>query len=366
MAIPFFGKKDKPPAKPASRTAAPKSTSAPAYDPTATRFEVAESPVVEEAAVLYANNQPGEAVKVLRHALKSSPGDQKNPHVWLMLLELYQLQGMRAEFDALGLEFAVRFERSPPAPKQDVHAPKEEAAGTGAFVLLSGVLNAQVKPRLEEALKTARQKKSLRIDVSRVKGVEEDGAAALLNLLQSLRKAKIALTIAGLPQLSALLQSLVAAQSRERNVWLLLLELYQVQGLNDDFENTAVDYAVNFELSPPSWETVTQLAVQAQPEEPRENAGPGHFVFEGVMSGAHDSQLNDLATFMQERNTVTINMARLAKMDFGCAGALLNLLTDFRKKGKAVRIAEANELVLALLKVLGADAVAVIAKDKHR
>ena len=59
-------------------------------------------------------------------------------------------------------------------------------------------------------------------------------------------------------------------------------------------------------------------------------------------------------------------MANLAKMDFGCAGALLNMLTEFRKNGKAVRIAEANELVLALLNVLGVDGVAVIMKDKQR
>jgi ABC-type transporter Mla MlaB component len=371
VAIPFFGKKDKPPAKPAAKPvkpAPPKST--PTYDPTATRVEVAESSVIEEAAVLYANNQPGEAAKVLRHALKSSPSDQRNPRVWLMLLELYQLQGMRCEFDALGLEFAVKFERSPPALKHSARSPEEDSrtAGTGVFLPLSGVLDAQLRPKMDEAFKAAQQKKSLRIDVSRAKEVDADGAAALLDLLQALRKAKIALTVAGLPQLSAILQSQVAAQSNEKDIWLLLLELYQIQGLNAEFENMAVDYAVNFELSPPSWEAGTQVAAQAPPEEePIESKRePRYFVLEGAMSGSNDPQLTDLATFMQGRKAVTIDMARLAKMDFGCAGALLNMLTDFRKKGKAVRIAEANELVLALLKVLGVDAVAVIAEDKQR
>jgi ABC-type transporter Mla MlaB component len=53
-------------------------------------------------------------------------------------------------------------------------------------------------------------------------------------------------------------------------------------------------------------------------------------------------------------------------MDFGCASALLKMLTEFRKNGKAVHIAEANELVLELLKVLGVDGVAVVVKDKQR
>lgn len=368
MAIPFFGKKDKPPGKPEAKPAPAKPAKTPVYDPTATRFEVAESSVIEEAAVLYANNQPGEAVKVLRHALKSSPPDQNNPHVWLMLIELYQLQGMRSEFDSLGLEFAVKFERSPPAPNRGALSSKEANAGTGAgaFLPLSGTINAQAKPKTEEALKVAQQKKSLRIDVSRVKEIDADGAGALLLLLQSLRKGKIALTVAGLPQLSALLQGLVAAQSSEKNVWLLLLELYQVQGMHDEFENMAVDYAVNFELSPPSWEAVTQIAMQAPAGEPKPKREPHQFVLEGAMSGSSDPQLNDLATFMQDRKSITINMAGLTKLDFSCAGALLNLLTDFRKSGKAVRINEANALVLALLKVLGAEAVAVIAKEKQR
>lgn len=374
MTIPFFGKKDKPPQKAAAKSAPRakptqgKSRQTAGFDPTATRVEVAESSVVEEAAVLYANNQPGEAIKVLRHALKTSPSDQKNPDVWLTLLELYQLQGMRAEFDALGLEFAVKFERSPPAPKHGQAEKEEEqaAAGTGAFLPLSGTLNEQHRAKIEEAAKTAQQKKSLRIDVSRLKEVDGEGALPLLKLLQSLRKAKISLTVAGLSQFSALLEALVLEQSKEKNVWLLLLELYQVQNLHEQFENTAVDYAVNFELSPPSWEAVTQVAVQAPPEEPGERPGPRQFVFEGAMSGSNDSQLSEFAAFMQERKAVTINMARLAKMDFGCAGALLNMLTDLRKQGKAVRIAEANELVQALLKVLGVDAVAVIARDKRR
>ena len=364
MTIPFFGKK--PPAKPVAKPAGSKPAYTPAFDPTATRVEVAESSVIEEAAVLYANNQASEAAKVLRHALKSSPNDQRNPRAWLMLLELYQLQGMRSEFDALGLEFAVRFERSPPAPRA-AQAPKEPGApaGAGAFLPLSGVLNAQLKSKMDEALKAAQQKKSLRIDVSRVKEVDAHGAGALLHLLHALRRSKVALTIAGLPQFTALLHALVTAQTKEKNIWLLLLELYQIQGLHDEFENMAVDYAVNFELSPPSWEAVTPVA-QAQPDEPEKKREPKHFVFEGAMSGASDPQLGALATFMQEHKQVTINMANLAKMDFGCAGALLNMLSELRKDGKAVRLTEANELVLALLQVLGVDAVAVIAKEKQR
>ncbi len=306
-------------------------------------------------------------MKVLRHALKSSPTDQRNPRVWLMLLELYQIEGMRSEFDALGLEFAVRFERSPPAPKQtQAHKTAAAPQGTGAFLPLSGLVGAQVKPKIDEAHRAAKEKNALRIDAARAKEVDGAGAGEVLQLLQSLRRAKVALTIAGLAHFAALLQAQVSAQTKEKNIWLLLLELYQIQGLREEFENTAIDYAVNFELSPPSWETVTQVAVQAQPEQPENKPEPREFVLEGAMAGANDPQLGELSAFMQDHRGVTINMANLNKIDFGCAGALLNMLSDFRKNGKAVRITDANELVLALLKVLGIDTVAVIAGEKQR
>ena len=50
-----------------------------------------------------------------------------------------------------------------------------------------------------------------------------------------------------------------AAKAGEKSVdvavWLLLLDLYQMLGLQNEFEEAAVDYAVTYEVSPPSWET---------------------------------------------------------------------------------------------------------------
>jgi len=36
--------------------------------------------------------------------------------------------------------------------------------------------------------------------------------------------------------------------------WLMLLDLYQHLGMRAEFEEAAVNYAVTFEISPPSWE----------------------------------------------------------------------------------------------------------------
>ena len=46
--------------------------------------------------------------------------------------------------------------------------------------------------------------------------------------------------------------------------WLLLIEVYQTQGNQEIFENLAVDYAVTYEVSLPSWENAgaSQIAVK--------------------------------------------------------------------------------------------------------
>ena len=50
-----------------------------------------------------------------------------------------------------------------------------------------------------------------------------------------------------------------AAKAGDKSVdvamWLLLLDLYQMLGMQNEFEEAAVDYAVTYEVSPPSWET---------------------------------------------------------------------------------------------------------------
>lgn len=69
--------------------------------------------VVEESAILYANGQSEIAEHVLKDAIKADPG-RSAPTAWAMMLELYRLTGRRAEFDELAIDYASKFEGSPP------------------------------------------------------------------------------------------------------------------------------------------------------------------------------------------------------------------------------------------------------------
>src|SRR5690606_34690348 len=80
-------------------------------------------PVFEEAAVLYSNGQSNEAAMILWQAIKENQLGQHTEQAWKMLFELYQAAGRRPEFESLAIDYASRFESSPPAWSDDLSPP---------------------------------------------------------------------------------------------------------------------------------------------------------------------------------------------------------------------------------------------------
>ena len=70
-------------------------------------------PPTHEAAVLYSADCVEPAIAVLKAEIKDAAG-KANRQAWLMLFDMYQASGNRAEFDALSILFTVKFETSPP------------------------------------------------------------------------------------------------------------------------------------------------------------------------------------------------------------------------------------------------------------
>jgi ABC-type transporter Mla MlaB component len=350
-----FSRKPPEPAQPLPPTAKP----TPPARSAKSAIEVSEGSLIEEAAVLYANNQPDEAAAVLKHALRPDAPEHEDPRVWRMLCDLYLALGKQPEHEKLALEYAMKFERSPPAWRESTS--REARTGTTP-VNLPPVLDSAVAARLKEAEKALEQKRALRIELGKVQQVEAEGCALLLDFLRATRRAGAQLTLNGVPQISKLLKN-ATANKAPQPVWLLLLEIYQSEGLQNEFEDLAIEYAVAFELSPPSWETLPTQKATASLEEGRqgsEASDSDQFFFEGATSGSGDPQLQELQRFVEDRRHVDIDLSRLNRLDFACAGSLLALIARLKQEGKTVRIVQPNELVLALLGVLGIDGLATV------
>ncbi len=383
VALPFFGKKPAPPrpaAAPDGRAPAteerPPPTELSGLDFSASDHgrslaraaglvEVQEcgsgiGAPFEEAAVLYANGNDQEAQALLEAAL-TGEGDV-GEGAWLMLLDLYRLGGHRQRFESRVLDYATRFERSPP-PWQDL-SPAVVRAKTALAprINLSGQLSAAAAKQFEQVAAIARQRGGVRLDVDKVRGVDDPGCAAWRRLLGQLAAEHIGVTLLNIQSLADLLAKRVeAGRAAGRDTWLMLLELLQYAGDQARFEKLAADYAVSFEASPPAWERCGAGGASAQRPAPVVAAaeeGPDGFAFEGEMTGASNETLKRLAGFASGRNQLRIDCSRLRRIDFVCAGTLFNILVTLRAQGKLVSLVNVNAMVAGLLRVMSVDQVA--------
>ena len=77
------------------------------------------------------------------------------------------------------------------------------------------------------------------------------------------------------------------------------------------------------------------------------------------------SRFADLPSFAELHDSVVVDCARLTRIDFISAGALLNVLTMIRRAGKQIVFQHPNHLVAELFGIVGLNAVATIIPAKN-
>lgn len=360
MALPFFKKsKDKAP------TAARKPTPAPAAEPQAPESLMTmdmgasgivveecsgagQSPV-DEAAILYASGQSDMAERSLKAILTTS-----DRRAWHMLFDLYGIQNREKDFEQLALDYAMRFETSPPvwkALEEDAAASKPQQDQTGS-VELPGLLDKTAVAALREGIGSSAKNAVTRIDFSRIAMVDESGAQECAQILAAARKARRKLQVSGVDRLIALLQDLNRATHSRAVHWLLLLELYQTLGQEADFEDLAVDYAVRFEVSPPSWSQVQAAeVVQTKAAEPLDEA----LRLSGEITPANDNALQQLGSYASAHNEVVVDLTQVTRVDYGSVSQFISVLMQCLGSGKTITLRGHNALIHELFRVMGID-----------
>lgn len=320
---------------------------------------------VEQAVVLYANGQDEQTRAMLENAIRVWP-PVPGERFWLMLFDFYRLKGLRAEFEALGLDYARGFEKSPPvwpAAGQAV-PPSPERPPAGSLPFRGDLIGASapVFVLLEQAID---RQHALCLDLSGVKSVDPAGAERLLTLLERARRNRRRVTLVGCEGLAERLDAQLRDGLRgARACWLLLLETLQALGRREAFEERAIDYAVRFEMSPPSWEVAPagDAAPETLPVAAGAPAPAGTYVLSGELKA---ERFSDLPAFAQSADSVLIDLSGVVRIDFVSAGTLVNLLTSLRRDGRQVVIRHPNRLVAELLGVVGIHAVAGIEHARH-
>jgi len=315
-----------------------------------------QAPVIEEAAILYANGQTGEAKARLLHAIQFEALGASVERVWIMLLDLHQELGEQAAFEARALDFAVMFERSAPAWRVRSQGPDPLSQTSGGSVVsLTGRLSAASAPQVAKVRELASKSRLLRIDFSKLKGADAEGCKLLLSLLQSIRQRGADAMFSGE---SVLLGALIAGTpSGDRRVdpalWLLRLEILQWQGRQSEFDDVALAYAVTYEVSPPGYEPRAGRTLEASGEGASQTNAEGMVRAPREISGRADAFFRKVIDAARDRVSVQVDCAELKRMDFISAGTLLNIATQLKSDGKQLELRQVNALVAALLEVMG-------------
>ncbi|MES2771833.1 MAG: hypothetical protein V4623_07635 [Pseudomonadota bacterium] len=315
----------------------------------------------EQAAIFYANNKDEEARAVLEHAVRSNPPPLAE-RAWLMLFDFYRVSGQKTIFESLELEYARAFEKSPPIWRDAVHSTLPVQATLAGDVLFQGDLigtNEAGFLAVSQALKNAPK---VRIDLSQVAKFDELGCARLYEQLQRARKSRCEIELLGRGHIGAQLEAYVEPGRAEGSAcWLLLLELYQLHGQQEAFEEAAINYATTFEMSPPSW----QPKLVAPPEPIASPAALGDATSADAVYKAQgyitDVQFEDLLAFAAKNDPVIVDCSALSKITTTSVAALFKVLEVLRTKNKkSLVLRHPNYLVAELFRIFALDAIAQI------
>lgn len=320
------------------------------------------APVVEEAAILFANGQTDMIEPILLHAIEDDMVGSMPQAVWGMLFDLYQITGQREKFENLAIDYASRFERSPPAwlAQGQANEPEAPAARSGATpgVAFSGKLDGSIVKPIERLRNLSDMSETLRLEFSRVTEVDPVGCGLLLNILKRLQRSGHRLALVGAAELAEKIRAILVVGRRDETEapWLLLLELLRLLNREAEFEETSIDYCITFEVSPPAFTAPHDAVITGLDEAAdalHSDESSTRFVMPSIVGNKNDTLLQQIIAFSEIHQPAVLDCTHLVRMDFSAAGQLFGGLAPVIASGKTIELYNANHFVAALCHVMG-------------
>ncbi|MCW5669699.1 MAG: STAS domain-containing protein [Hydrogenophaga sp.] len=354
--------------------------------------EIAQDPEVEEAAIRFANGDDAGAEQGLLAVLGEGGAKADQKEDWLALFDLYRATGQLAPFESRAVDFVNRFSRSAP---QWYDMPETVAGLTGRVYVPSTGHNRAVwvsEPELDAHAVGTLQNVLLRaaqpwvLDWTPLESMDLKAARALLGIFTLWGDQEVELRFQGASPFRDLLKSQTPSGRRdvEQLWWELRMAVLRVMNRPDEFELTALDFCVTYEVSPPGWEKPRCYYSSQSADRPGE-AGQsvlGESVLEQVASGFPHSEsvldseagefsqlglvelsgeirgdpqatLEALERKLKGADVLIISCRNLIRVDFSAAGTLLNWVSNHHAEGRVVQFVDAHRLVSAFFHVIG-------------
>ncbi|MDD4886864.1 MAG: STAS domain-containing protein [Thiomonas sp.] len=343
---------------------------------------LSSNPLFDQAVMDFANGDDGAAEVALRDAISNSQDLSAEKELWLALFDLFRASGQIEKFEALVVDFVSRFQTSAPMTDDGLpaapSAPKPAENHFKPSITFSANLDMAQGERLRKLLLNAPA--AVELNFAEVRNIAGPALPALVDALKKLNQTACTVTLHGAQALLALCQTQAPAMQREADAqwWALRLELLRLLNQQDDFDAIALDYCVTYEISPPTWEAsrarvdlagvepAAQGASAAQTLAEFQNSGPSpHSVLgnggsrsaqlhlSGEILGSASTFLGPLDQAAKAHDQLSISLRQLRRMDFSCAGALLNWTIVQHDAGKTLQFTGVHRLLAGLFSILG-------------
>jgi anti-anti-sigma regulatory factor len=326
-------------------------------------MEVLLAPEIEQAVMHYANGRTGEATATLNRYILDHP-NTIDTQPWCLLFDIYEITGQRRPFEDLAVDFAVRFERSPPTWSTVQPVETGKAASRHPTFAFGPNLSPQDKAGLEHFHQECETAETVVLDFSKTPVPGDDAYARLMldNLTRSVAKGKEVHLVGGEAFVVRLNASRAVGHLTE-STWLLLLMLLQLQARHHEFDEVAVEYAIRYEISPPSYTAPKRISTlpEALALEP---SPTGHtFPMKGVLGAGSTSVFEELRTFATPLPRVEVDLSQVIRIDFAIVGLLMDTVMGLAQAGKQVVFRGGNSMVNLLLQMLGVGQFATIQQE---
>lgn len=337
----------------------------------ATMAQTESVPLLEEAAILFATGQVKVAEHMLRSAIDLDNLGSAATLAWFMLFDLYQIEKNQYAFESLSLDYAGKYETSPPVwhnSETNIDAPesKDESAIPG--LIFPSKLDGDIIKLLQRLNNLSDSSKVLKLDFGRVKTVDPVGCGLLLRAMRNLKKTKHDLVLVAAQNLTEQIRSILEVGRRDETEapWLLLLEVLQLLQLKEVFEEASIDYCVTFEVSPPAFEAPTSKVTTAVAEPIAAEENTDRFIMPRTIEGSTDALVKQIAAHAKNHDLVILDCSQLERVEFGASAQLLNGLVPISgTKAKSIQFHEVNYLVMHLFNAMGLKNVAAIFPRKQ-
>ena len=225
--------------------------------------EVVHDPELDEAVIAFANADFDQCEQSLTHLTKTGGVRAQHAETWLVLFDLHRATGQQHKFEGLALDYAQQFGWSSPQwfslPKMVAESaqqdkPREQRSVGEIGWICPEWLDIEAVARLRSL--TLQLPLPWVFDWSALKTVEPEAASDLSELFRHWSGEPLDMRWLSGERFLAVLQDAAPNGVRDADpaYWVLRLEALRLANRPDQFDETAIDYCVTYEVSPPSWE----------------------------------------------------------------------------------------------------------------